>query len=386
MLIGEQAVSSPALGSFIGAVRSKLAFRPLIYGYANARVHGMFSYFLTSAQIEELISCRTVQSLAESLERTSYKEDLVSRSLKFKGEELIELSLGQNFSKFAKQLMDLTPKRSKHILKAILSRWDAHNLKTIILARKQKKSYEQIAPFLMLAATLQKPHLKALLGAPDSESFYAQLRLTEFGQGLLKMPASPANGSIRQMILSMGKEDSAIEPLLGILDVYTYSLIADVAKDKKNPDSQIVASLLSQEALAKNLSTTLRLLNAGAPAQKIRQYIVPGGMFSPYAWANMASTLNSEQILKKISLRLPLQKAIEEYKKSGKISAVEVALSQELARRSLKTFRHEQLSLGTIVGALLFKEQEVANIRKIVRAKSLSLGEGEIRKMMVLVK
>ncbi|MFH0927641.1 MAG: V-type ATPase subunit, partial [Candidatus Micrarchaeota archaeon] len=212
-----------AAAQFALSIASRLSFRPLTYGYANARVHGMFASLLSSAQIEEMISSRSVSSLAELLERTPYKKDLVELSLNFKGEELIELALSRNFANYSRQVLKFTPPTARPIIDAILSRWDAHNLKTIILARKQGKSYESIAPYLVLAATLTKAQLKCLLSAQSAEEFYAKLRLTKFGAGLMSIPASASNGgSIRQMLLSMGRDDTALEPLLGILDFYSY--------------------------------------------------------------------------------------------------------------------------------------------------------------------
>ncbi|MFH1306391.1 MAG: V-type ATPase subunit [Candidatus Micrarchaeota archaeon] len=371
--------------SLLRSISSLFSFRPLVYGYANARAHGMFSEFLSGAQMNEMISRRTVQSLTESLQRTPYKQDIVDLSLRFKEEELIELALGKNFARFAKKLLEITPIQDRDVIKAILARWDAHNIKAIILAKKQKKTYEQIAPFLVLAGTLTREKLKPMLEAQTSEEFYSLLRATEFGAGLLSMPSSYTDSSVKEMILSMGKGDAALEPILGALDAYAYHLVADVSFASEK-DMKTVSSLLSRIAYRKNLSTVLRLTAAGASPEQIKHYIVPGGKFTARQWVSMAASQNIEQIMQKLSRQLPVATAMEEYKKTKKLSSIEVAVSQENAKKSLKQFRYAQLSLGIIVGALLFKEQEVSNIRKIVRGKALGLHEDEIKKMMVMVK
>jgi len=370
----------------LNKIYSRLTFRPLVYGYANARVHGMFSNFIPAKKIDEMISCRTVQSLAEVLERTAYKQDLIELSLRFKGEELIELAVGQNFAKFAKTLIKLTPEQDKTSIKAILSRWDAHNIKTIILARKQKKNYSQIAPYLVLAGSVGEDKLKHMLQAQNSEQFYEALRSTEFGRGLLRMPSSAteSENSVRQMFLSVGQDYAALEPILAILDIYSYSLMAGVAK-AANGGGQ-VSSLLARQAYEKNLSTVLRLLFAGTEPQKLRPHMVPGGRLSARQWVDVSALKDTKKILQRVSRHLPVEDAIAHYEKSQKISSVEVAISLQSAKRSLRQFRHTQMSLATIVGALLLKEQEVANIRKIARGKALGLDAGEIEKMMVLVK
>lgn len=383
-------LTNPLKASFPSRLLSTIishyfSFRQLVYGYANARVHGMFANLLTTSQFEEMISSRSVTTITEILERTKYKKELVDLSLKFKGEDLIELALSNNFSRFANQLLKITPKQTRSIISALLTRWDAHNLKTIILARKQKKKYEQIAPYLMLAGTLTKPQLTQLLSAESTEDFYSKLRHTQFGMGLLSMPSSPANGSVRQMILSMGQDDAALEPLLALLDVYAYKSIADVAQ-MSHREAKEVEPLLSRYADEKNLSTVLRLTMADASEEKAISYLVPGGKILKRQWKRIFALKDIPKMLEAVSFKLSTQSALERYQKTKKISDIEVELSLERARKSLRQFRHAQLSVAVIVGALLLKEQEVSNIRKVIRAKSLGLPHEQIRAMLVLVK
>ncbi|MFA5108257.1 MAG: V-type ATPase subunit [Candidatus Micrarchaeia archaeon] len=373
------------LKSVAGSIASYITFKPLIYGYANARVHGMFSNMLSEQQIREMVNARSVQPLSEMLERTPYKKDLVELSLRFKDEELIGLALGQNFASFANELLLITPSQGLPIINALLSRWDAHNLKTIILARKQHKSFDAIKPYLMIAGSLDKNTLKELLLAPSAEEFYSKLRLTNFGAGLMSSSTRHLNGSIKKMILSMGQDDASLEPLLGVLDIYAYRLIDDVS-NIANQDSRHLRPMLVQYSLEKNLSTTLRLLQEGHEPEKLHDFIVPGGDLEAWQWVNLARLKDPMKIMSALSRRLPLQNSINAYAKTKKISTIEVELSRELAKRRLKRFRNAQLSLSVIVGALFLKEQEVSNIQKIVRAKSLGLSPDEINQMMVLVK
>ena len=368
----------------VQAIASRLSFKPLIYGYANSRVHGMFSKMLTSRQIHEMINARSVQSIAEMLERTEYKKDLVELSLRFKGEELIGLALGKNFARFAEQLLVITPKQGLPVIAALLSRWDAHNLKTIILARKQRKPFDEIKPYLMIAGSLDKASLKCLLSAPSAEEFYSKLRLTEFGAGLLTSSSFHSNGSIKKMILSMGRGDAPLEPLLGVLDVYAYGLVGQVSGVGANDTKQLRA-ILCQYSIEKNLSTTLRLLQEGQAPEAIAAYMVPGGKYAPWQWVGIARLKDPVKIMEKVSRHLPLQPAMQAYAKSKKISTIEAELSRELAKRRLKRFRATRPSVSAIVGALLLKEQEVANVQKIIRAKSLGLSPEQIAPLMVLV-
>ncbi|MFH0927188.1 MAG: V-type ATPase subunit, partial [Candidatus Micrarchaeota archaeon] len=164
-----------------------------------------------------------------------------------------------------------------------------------------------------------------------------------------------------------------------------YKAIAGVSK-MQHKEAAEVAPFLERYADEKNLSTLLRLVEAKADERTFMKYLVPGGKISAPSWKAMFAMGDISKILEKASPKLPLASAIERYKKTKKISGIEVELSQDSAKRSLRKFRHASLSLGVIVSALLLKEQEVANVRKMVRSKALGLPESEIRSMMVLVK
>lgn len=372
----------------------------LVYGYANARVHAMVSFFLTSEQLRELAAARTVDVIIEMLERTSYKDDLVALSLRFRHEELVELALGREFAHFASKLLRITPPASRPTIAALLARWDAHNLKTIILARKQGKKFDDIAPYLVLAGTLREEDLRGLLQAGGSEPFYALLRATAFGADFLtRSPARPSLAQIKKMFMAIDDPQAAIEPMLGLLDVFAFQL-ADESIAGGEKDAEVVRLLLRREADAKNLSTVLRLARAsayggatggdataaGSLSAQVRRFIVPGGSMGVNAWVALAALGGVESIAEAASRKIrATASAMDDYRQSKSVSSIETALAAANARAGLKTFHRAGVSLGVIVGALLLKEQEMHNIRKIVRGKAQGLSEDEIRKMLVTV-
>ena len=77
---------------------------------------------------------------------------------------------------------------------------------------------------------------------------------------------------------------------------------------------------------------------------------------------------------------------MDEYRKNASLSAFEIAMATANAKEGLATFQRAGMGLGAIVGGLLLKENEMNNIRKIVRAKALGLPGEEIVKMMVSVR
>ncbi len=385
--IGQAAENGPnVLGRAAQALAGTLRFKPLIYGYANARVHALASKFIAPAQMRELIKARNTPQIVEMLERGIYKDDLVALSLKFRGEELVELATSRHFSRFANTLLKLTPRDGQDIVRAMLSRWDAHNVKTVLLERAQgKRNFEQIAPYLVIAGTLDEKDLRGLLDAKDPDAFLIKLGVSGFGAALFSCePGQKAYLSAKKRLRD-GEGEKALASLHDALDAYPFGLAGSLATGHDR-DSKQVKKLLDRLADEKNLSTIMRLAAAGEKPAAIRNYLVDGGTVGAREWIELAGRQKAQDMLDKLRRKLPLAGALDEYRQTGRLSMLEVALAQNTAREGLKAFTRAGLGVGVIVGALLLKEQEMANIRKLMRGRALGLGEQDIVKILVLAK
>jgi len=363
----------------------RLTFRPLVYGYANARVHGLYSRFLTPEQLHSLAVSQSSDSMVELLERTSYKEDLVALSLNFKGDDLLELAVSRHFARFASKLLEFCPTEIEPTLRAILARWDSHNLKIVLLARRQKKAFEQVIPYLVLGGTLDEAKLRQIHSAVEPESVLHLLRVGESGQIInLALDHEPKMAErLRKHMLAMDTAPS-LQPLLDELDRLTYFMALKSTNGFGDKDMSAVRALLAASADEKNLSTMLRLSAAGLRAAEVRKYMVPGGNFPDTRWVEMAEEGPDSASIKSVCRRMGWATALEQYTKDKSLSNFEASMARLSALRSIRAFRSSQMSIGVLVGALLLKEQEMGNIRKIIRGKALRLQPAEIEKMLVL--
>lgn len=377
--MGAQRKTSGILGRMNAAM-----FKPLAYGYANARVRAMRSMLVQNAMLRQMLSISTTDEAIELLERTTYKEDLVGMSLKFRGEELVELALSANFSRFAKKLRKITPKSGKMVIEALLARWEARNLKAVVLGRKLGRKYEDIAPYIIDIGMIGMEEMRHLMEAPDAESAYARLRATEFGRMLFEGHVEEwmSAGQLRRLMLGLGN-DAASGALVEMFDAY-YFYIAQSAMLRSDPENGAVSGMLDDEANSKNIATLLRLKKSGAAPDAIMKTIVPGSKARRF-WQELAEMEGVDAIVAKIGKKFALHDAYEQYKKDGQVSHFEIALEQRAAIKCLKALYRQQMGIGTIVGALLLKEQEMNNIRKIVRGKALGLPSDRISGMLVMV-
>ncbi len=379
--------SPPGAASMAGPllrIGSLLSFRPLVYGYSNARVHGLYSRFLTPDQLHSLMAAPAPEAMVELLERTSYREDLVALSLHFKGDDLIELAVSRHFARFSRLLLSFSPAEARPVLTALLGRWDAHNLKVVLLARRQKKTFEQILPYLVLAGSISESALRAAHTAKDGEEVLHILRTSPAGRAVMEGQSGDPHAAerLRRLILSLDSAET-LQPLLDELYRLIYLFAMRASGSLSGSDMEEVSRLLRRQADEKNLSTILRLRAVGVKPSEMRHYLVPGSSMPASRWMELAQGGPDLPAIQHLAFRLGWTQALKAYASDSSLPKLEAAMARLSATEGVRTFRRAQLSVGVLAGALLLKEQEMANIRKIVRAKALGLPAAEIENMLV---
>ncbi len=120
--------------------------------------------------------------------------------------------------------------------------------------------------------------------------------------------------------------------------------------------------------------------------------MVEGGNFAHKQLEKMAGAKSVEEVAKIASSffisetgKGEFASAQQKFNEDGQLSHFEVVFENSLARKSLHTLRKSMMSIGAIAGFLLLKEEEMGNIRKIVRGKGLHLPMEKIAEMLVLV-
>ena len=170
---------------YAAAIRSRLTFRPLVYGYSNARVRAMRTLLLTRRQTEDLLKVRTNAAVAEYLMRSPYRDDFANMPPKITDEERVELAISRNFARTSQKLLRITPQQSRQTLRAFLGRYDVHNLKAVLLAKKLGRNREETQQLLLPAGSLSSGELSQMLLAKSPEELYESIRATEFGASFL---------------------------------------------------------------------------------------------------------------------------------------------------------------------------------------------------------
>jgi len=391
---GEKKGYWPLLSKLYSSAASLFTFRPLLYGYSNARVRAMRANMLSRRQIEDLLKMSTNAAVAEYLSaRTYYREDFAGLPARIGDEERVEFAVSRNFGRVAQKLLRITPDASKDTLVAFLKRYDAHNLKTILLAKKLGKGAEEAASLILPAGTLQMGEIRRILAAKSAEELYGEIKGTAFGREFLSSVSIRhiSREQIKAALKSPESSSAQLDILLSAIDSYLFESALTAVKEGEK-DASLLASLLRSEADAKNAMTIMRLKRAGADKKDILPCIVEGGNFTGKQIEKMLNAKSVEEAAAVASSffvsktgKSEFAAAQKRYKEDSSLSHFEVAFENSLSRKTLHTLRRSTMSIGAIVGFLFLKEEEMNNLRKIVRGKALGLPSERIAEMLVIV-
>jgi len=342
------------------------------FGYANARVKAMKEAFLSEKEINAMIEANSIDEVYALLEKTQYREDLVASALKERTiADQIEFATTKNFSRNLQKLVKIVPKKFEKQLIELFEKYDINNLKTILVSKHLGEAKEKIEPLITDSMAISKGKMNKLLDSKSVKEIVNILGGTGYGKVLGKQ-------------LKEYEKDNEIALLIFALDEYYYSKLPSIAKNPYG-DEKVIIKMLKSQADIRNISNICRGKKDNVATDKLHKMLIKSGNISTEVLGKACSAKNVEESLKIFEKTYGLTKAIEEYKKTGSLIPLEMELERNLAKKGLKVLRTSVLSLGAIAGFLFLKEEEVNNIRKIVRCKEFNLPQDQIREMCVIV-
>jgi V/A-type H+-transporting ATPase subunit C len=344
--------------------------RAMRYAFSNARVKAMKAALLPKETVGQLVAADRVGDVVALLERTDYKDDLAEPALKHSGADLVEFALGRHMARKARKVLSFTPKESVRAVLSVLEKWDAYNLKTILLAKHLGHSAEDVAPLLVPAGEMDSQDLARLQAQEKIEDVASFLSGTAYGNALAPL-------------LAEYRKTGSIQPLLNAVDKAFYSNLSRSVSPSL-PDGGRILSVVKSSIDNRNAVNILRGKREAATEQAISSFIIDGGTLSRNSLAPFVRASTADEATKLVIERFRLGPALEAHG-AGRASlvAIEIELERRVLRFGFKALRASVLSPGALVGYLLLKENEVNNIRKIVRGKEFNLPPAKIKETLI---
>lgn len=341
-------------------------FRAMKYGYSNARVRAMKSALLNREFFNELLKARSVEGIIEMLERTFYKEKLVQFSAFYSGSHLIQIATSYHFADIAKKLIRIAPHDKKETLYLMLTRWDILNAKILFNARRIGKK-DEIKFFLLPIDSFNEEDIKVFLSASGEEVFYRFIR-SRLGKKIISSH-SVHLAELEKLFLKL--DEAEIIKFETILDKFYYNYYSSLISQDK--DLLPLLKLFRKEIDAKNISIVSRFKKHNISDKNfLKKYIIPNGLISVEKILSLFDLRNEEEIIKEGC------KLLNIFSPPSNLLDFEIKVGKEIAKLKLEAFYRSSLSIGSLIGFLLLKEEEINNLRKIAIGKEFNLPEEKI--------
>lgn len=341
-------------------------------GYINARVRGMHSRLLGQKVFDALMVQQDIPSLVTELEKTPYREEIQEACVLYPGIKGIEAALRMNLVHTCQKILSLVEgSDAEPLVRIILSRWDIHNVKTILRGKHIHVSSEEIQECLIPAGSLGEPLLVELIKQPDVRGVVDLLATWE----------SPYARPLTQHMdeYAKGKEISVLEYAL---DRFHYENAFSLLKEKSE-DHEVMRRLLRQEIDSLNLKNALRMNRDRVEPETAIAYFLPGGehvgqeRFLALVGAGNIDTIVQNLEGTPYAFLVPL---IPEAMRTGTFSLLEKELDKFLTRKGTGVYRSDPLGGAVVIGYLWAKQNEIINLRIIARCKNARVSDAELEK------
>jgi V/A-type H+-transporting ATPase subunit C len=337
---------------------------------------------LTHERYDGLLAQDTPDDVMENLKDSPYREALervvealetgprLAPSLRL--DEALRWDLAGTLSKLRRLVSD----RIRELLEALLMRWDAYNVKTVVRGKRAAAPIEEVLAATFPAGSLDEITLAELSRAPTLEAVADTLATWRF----------PLARPLRQGLMRLGETES-LQAVEFELDRFVFAHALKVTTNGDDNDA-VARKYVRLMADRMNLSTALRFLaerSPLSPLEAVHHFIDAGGRFTRSHYETLVGARDLRHGLALLTdgpfAWLPGDIGAAE---PLSLPLIERRLDHWMLRQAYGLARPEPLGIGL---ALLYVERkinEVKNLRMIMRGKALAMGRETIEEWLIM--
>lgn len=335
------------------------------YAYTVSRVRAMKSMLLPKETYPRLMNM-SIDEITRFIGESGYKEDVDELALSYEGVDLIEHSLNRNLSVTFRKLLNISEGEVNFLIAEYLKEYDIWNIKTILRGKYCNASTEEILESLVAGGTLTYTFLSGL-AEKGLEDVISAFEGTEYYPILKNY-----NGTNLSDI-----EDQ--------LDKLYYAGLFAVASSSKSKDRKLFAKFIRVGIDIKNLMILFRLKRAGIKDPDMIHLMSEGGLEIGTKEIRSLMPLSFEEFISQLE-KYSYWKEMSDVVSPDMRSLIEVeARLKKYRLKSAASFSHVYpLSIVPIMDYIIAKQNEVNNLRIIVRGKESNLSDEIIREQLVI--
>ncbi len=308
------------------------------YGYINARLKSMRASFITS-KLDEVVNATSYGEFLRLLSETDIGPDLGEATAQGAGLDALDKALSRNFYNTTQKLAAMDGNSGD--IGLLLARYDLGNLKAIARGKLSGRTQAEIEASLLPAGTLKLASLSALAASPD---------LGALAQNFDAV-GHPLSGAFKRSVAQLASDQ----------DLLAFEVALDQAyygESVKRAGSDSLRGYLKREVDSINIMTALKL-RAQQRTTDLERYFVKGGSEVTLDRFNqIVSGAGNEA-----------SSVFADALSAANLSDAETAVRGVLAKEAKRLYVGDALGAGVAVGFLKEKENEVALVRLIARAK-----------------
>jgi V/A-type H+-transporting ATPase subunit C len=338
--------------------------KPVKYAYITGRVRAMKTKLIPGEMYPRMMAM-DISEIARYLEETQYKDEIDALSKDYSGVELIEHATFANLAKTYRRLLEVSIDEPSFLILEYLRRWDVWNIKTLIRGKFYGASDTDIVKYLVPAGELSPDFLAELAKKDSVQEVITAFDGTDYASALAQYD---------------GKNLASLE---NALDKLYYFRMERAVGGTLSVGGGLLLKYVRREIDIKNLITLFRMNRAGIDAAVIQENLIPGGKF--YDELTRMAGQPFGEFLRGLE-GYPFWSSISDVATADieAVSRIEARLKAYLIRYAWALSNYHPLSILPVLGYMVSKETEVANIRKIVRGKEAGLPAELIEEQVVV--
>lgn len=347
------------------------------YGYGNARIRAMRQRLLDNNFYENLVELDDFNRMVQNLQQTPYKDEIQESILRKSGAAAIDEALKLNLARTFRRVLSFLSPEGQTLVSTLLGRWDIHNIKTILRGIHMSIDPEEIIDSLLPAGQLDEVELDELAKQGDVKSCIDLLATwgISYGRPLTKEVATYMEA----------KDLSVLE--LGLDKYYfTYSLRKVRMMGRNGAMAQ---QILQTQIDIVNLLTLLRLQKSKQPEDEAKRLFIPWGKeITLERFLELSQKEDVDEVVDGLldtTYGRILEGAMMKYVELGSLAALERALETYFVQKGAYMSKGDPLGVGIAIGYIWAKDNEIVNLRIIVKGRTIGMPEKRIREELVFV-
>jgi len=324
---------------------------------------------------------KDLKEIFNFLVNTSYKEEIVNTCGDKVEVGLLEDAIFQNYAKTFNKLLKNSSEYIKNLLGALLHKFDALNLKTMLRMVHAGMNTEDILPHIIPLGIYDRKKCQTLLSEVILISdLVDSLRHQDFG-------------FILKEVLKTQKIIGDLSPLEAALDKEVFNGILDEIKNLSKHDRIIATNILGIEIDALNVIIILKYKALMTEHKNIKENLMPVALIDEKILESAIKEPDVKSILRRFLKSVETKHQV--YQKiftklvkesDSPISRLEFILGKaplEMSFFELKKHRG-YYNIGYILAFLNIKWTEIKNLRCIINAIARNVGKDQIRDLLIL--